>query len=130
MSAPLKILSFSTSDIEGGSARSANRIHSHVRAMGHVSRMLVGRKSGADPDVEVVHGPGLAAKAADRLADRITGALALQYEYYPSMHRVLRHPWLTQANVIHLYNTHGAYFSQQMIPRLSRQARQNASACI
>ncbi len=122
MSAPLNILSFSTSDIEGGSARSANRIQTRVRALGHTSRMLVGRKSGDDADVEVVHGPSLAAKAVDRLADRITGALALQYEYYPSTHRVLRHPWLAQADVVQLYNTHSGYLSQRIIPHLARRA--------
>jgi glycosyltransferase involved in cell wall biosynthesis len=122
MSAPLNILSFSTSDIEGGSARSANRIHCRVRALGHTSRMLVGRKSGGDGDVEVVHGPSLAAKAADRLADRIISALALQYEYYPSTHRVLRHPWLAAANIVQLYNTHGGYLSQRIIPHLARRA--------
>ena len=122
MSGPLNILSFSTSDVEGGSARSANRIHSRVRAMGHTSRMLVGRKSGDDPDVDVVHGPSLAAKAADRLADRITDALALQYQYYPSTHRVLCHPWLRQADLVHLYNTHGGYLSQNIIPHLSFRA--------
>jgi glycosyltransferase involved in cell wall biosynthesis len=122
MSAPLNILSFSTSDIEGGSARSANRIHSRVRALGHTSHMLVGRKSGGDGDVDVVHGPSLVAKAADRLADRITGALALQYEYYPSTHRVLRHPWLAAADVVQLYNTHGGYLSQRIIPHLARRA--------
>lgn len=122
MSAPMNILSFSTSDIEGGSARSANRIHSRLRTMGNTSRMLVGRKSGNDPDVDVVHGPSLAAKAADRLADRITGALALQYEYYPSTGRVLRHPWLAAADIVQLYNTHGGYLSQRIIPHLSRRA--------
>ena len=122
MTAPLRILSFSTSDIEGGSARSANRIHSRVRALGHTSRMMVGRKSGDDPDVEVVHGPSLAAKAADRLADRVTSALALQYEYYPSMRRVLRHPWLEQADVVQLYNIHGGYLSPRIIPHLSWRA--------
>jgi glycosyltransferase involved in cell wall biosynthesis len=122
MSAPLKILSFSAYDIEGGSARSANRIHTRIRAMGHTSRMLVGRKSGDDPDIEVVHGPSTMAKAADRLAGHVTDALALQYQYYPSSHRVLRHPWLATADIVQLYNTHGGYLSQSIIPNLSRHA--------
>ncbi len=84
--------------------------------------MMVGRKSGNDPDVEVVHGPSLVAKAADRLADSITAPLALQYAYYPSMHRVLRHPWLAQADIVHLYNIHGGYLSPNIIPHLSRRA--------
>ena len=122
MSAPLNILSFSASDIEGGSARSANRIQSRVRTLGHTARMLVGRKHGDDPETDVVHGPSVAAKAADRLADRITGALALQYQGYPSTHRVLQHPWLAAADAVHLYNTHGGYLSQNIIPRLSVRA--------
>ncbi len=117
----LSILHFSTADQLGGSARSAYRIHSALRARGHVSRMLVGMKVGADPDVDTVW-HGKAGRLANRLADEVTWRLGLQYAYVPSTRRVLRHRWVEQAGLFQLYNTHGGYFATRMLRALSARA--------
>jgi glycosyltransferase involved in cell wall biosynthesis len=117
----LSVLHFSTADNEGGSGRAAYRIHSGVRALGHRSRMLVGQKATRDPDVDTVHGGGLW-KFGDRLASELTQRVGLQYQLVPSARRVLGHPWLKDADVIQLYNLHGAYFSPHLLPRLARRA--------
>ena len=119
--APLRILGFSTSDSEGGSARSARRIHHSLRALGHRSRLLVGTRAEDDPDVDTTHGGG-AGRLADRLAEEATRRLALQYQFYPSSRRVLAHPWLAEADAIQIYNTHGGYLSHRLLPRLARRA--------
>lgn len=119
MSGTLSVVHFSTADNEGGSGRSAYRIHSGLRELGHTSRMLVGRKTTADQDVDTVH-LGEIGRLADRLADIATSAVGMQYQYFPSGHRVLRHRWVRDADIIQLYNTHGGYFSQRMLPGLSR----------
>lgn len=121
MSDKLSVVHFSTADNEGGSGRSAYRIHSGLRDLGHESRMLVGRKSSADTDVDTVH-RGEIGRLADRVADIATSAVGMQYQYFPSGHRVLRHRWVKQADIFQLYNTHGGYFSQRMLPGLSRRA--------
>lgn len=121
MSGRISVIHFSTADNEGGSGRSAYRIHSGLRDLGHDSHMLVGRKTTTDKDVDTVH-LGEIGRLADRVADIATAAAGMQYQYFPSGHRVMRHRWVKNADVIQLYNTHGGYFSQRMLPGLSRRA--------
>lgn len=117
----LSVVHFSTADIIGGSARSAYRIHEGLRSRGHRSRMLVGYKASVDPDVATVSGHSWL-QLADRVTDKFTAAVGAQYLWLPSSHRVVRHPWLRGADVIQLYNTHGGYFSQWLLPRLAAMA--------
>ena len=118
---PLSIVHFSTADIIGGSARSAYRIHTGLRAAGHTSRMLVGIKASDDPDVATVQS-GAISKFADRLANKACDTLGLQYMFLPSSLMVPHHPWLSDVDVITLYNTHGGYFAQSLINKLTRIA--------
>jgi glycosyltransferase involved in cell wall biosynthesis len=117
----LSVVHISTADREGGSARSAYRIHDGLRRRGHRSRMLVGYKVTDDADVATVSGSP-AMKRLDRLADAVTARLGLQYQWMPSGYRVLRHEWLQSPSVIQLYNTHGGYISHRLLPRLARRA--------
>jgi glycosyltransferase involved in cell wall biosynthesis len=117
----MSIVHFSTADGEGGSARSAHRIHSALRRRGHRSRMLVKYKVLEDADIDTVYGGG-ALRLADRVADEVTWRIGLQYQLLPSRQRVLQHPWLKQPDIIQLYNTHGGYFSHRVLPKLSRRA--------
>ena len=117
----MSIVHFSTADGEGGSARSAHRIHSHLRRRGHRSRMLVKYQVLEDADIDTVSG-GRFLGFADRLAEGITRRVGLQYQFVPSSRRVLRHPWLDKPDIIQLYNTHGGYFTQRLLPRLSSRA--------
>lgn len=123
MTTALNVLGFSTSDSEGGSARSARRIHHGLRRLGHRSRLLVGRRQAEEPDADVdtTHGGGVR-RLADRVAEEATRRLGLQYQYYPSSRRVLAHPWVHRADVFQLYNTHGGYLSHRLIPRLAARA--------
>jgi len=113
----LSILHFSTADLEGGSARSAYRIHSGLRSRGHRSRMFVRYRTSHDSDIDVV-APSIWAKA-DRYVDALTRRLALQYLYFPSGHRLKRHPWVGQADILQLYNMHGSYLSHRILPALA-----------
>lgn len=117
----LSVVHFSTADREGGSARSAYRIHDGLRRRGHRSRMLVGHKITDDPDVDTVSG-GSSLRRLDHVANSVTTRLGLQYQVVPSSNRLLRHPWLEKPDVIQLYNTHGGYFSHRFIPVLAQRA--------
>ena len=118
----LSIVHFSTADGEGGSARSAHRIHSALRRRGHRSRMLVKYRVLEDEDVDTVAGDGRLLPIADRIAEGVAWRLGLQYQFMPSSRRLLRHPWLDKPDIIQLYNTHGGYFSHRLLPRLGRRA--------
>lgn len=117
----LNVVHISTSDSEGGSARSAQRIHKRLQAMGQGSRMLVGTKSGQDTAVETVHGGGVR-RIADRLVEETTRRLGLQYLWYPSGGRLTRHASMQGADIIQIYNTHGGYISHRLLPALARIA--------
>lgn len=117
----LSVVHFSTADGEGGSARSAYRIHSGLRLRGHRSRMLVRDKVLDDDNVDTVSG-GKVLRRCDDLADRITWRLGLQYQVVPSTLRLFRHPWLRKPDIIQLFNTHGGYFTPWILPLLARRA--------
>lgn len=121
MAGALEVLHFSAADTEGGSARSAYRIHSGLRARGHASRMLVGLRRSDDPDVDTVW-QGRAGRLANRLVDEATRRVGLEYAWFPSTRRVLSHPWVQRARVFNLYNTHGGYFETGMLRTLSSRA--------
>lgn len=118
---PFSILHFSTADNEGGSARAAYRIHTGLRAAGHTSRMLTGTKVTLDTDVDTVYGRQWGQRA-QMLTEKITQRLGWQYLWFPSSRRVLHHPWVKDADIIQLYNTHGGYFSHRLLPALSKRA--------
>src|SRR2546423_6198948 len=101
----MKILHISESDGGGGAGIAAFRMHSGLRALGHESRMLVGRALTGSADVRSVK-----RSAAWRVADRISGAvfdaLDLQYVFYTSSFGVAGDPWFREADVVQLHNTH------------------------
>ena len=53
---PLRILHFSSSDLHGGAAKAAYRLHCALRTAGHASKMIVRDKLSNDPDVIQVAG--------------------------------------------------------------------------
>ncbi len=83
--------------------------------------MLVGTKASSDPDATTVHGGGVG-RILDRIADEAGDRLGLQYLWYPSGRRLLAHPWVRDAAIVQLYNTHGGYLSHRLIPALARRA--------
>jgi glycosyltransferase involved in cell wall biosynthesis len=116
----VKILHISESDAGGGAGVAASRMQAGLQALGHESRMLVGRRLGDSPDVRSIkRGPGW--RAADRVAGAILDPLDLQYVFYPSSFGVVRDPWFREADVVQLHNTHGSYFSHSALPSLSRR---------
>ena len=114
----LSVLHFSTADNEGGSGRSAYRIHLEMRRRGHRSRMLVKHKVTDDTDVDRVSA-GRLMRRADEFADKLTARVGLQYRYIPSSWRILRHPWMRDASIIQLYNTHGGYLAHRLLPHMA-----------
>ncbi len=114
----LSVLHTSTADNIGGSGRSAYRIHCGLRRLGVKSRMMVGWKVTDDPDVRRVW-PGGAWRIIDRISGEIADQIGLQYLCLPSSYRLPRHPWVKEADILQLYNTHGGYLSHTVLPRLA-----------
>jgi glycosyltransferase involved in cell wall biosynthesis len=117
----LNVVHFSTADNDGGSARSAYRIHTGLRALGANSRMLVGNRVTEDPDVECLYRGRLDAFAG-RMLDAGMRKAGLLYQWSQTGARIRRHPWVSSANIFQIYNTHGGYFPTPLLTELSRHA--------
>jgi glycosyltransferase involved in cell wall biosynthesis len=116
---PLEILHISESDVLGGAARTAHKLHKGLNSVGHGSRMLVGRRGSDDADIRSIK-RGNAWRVADRAAGTLFDRVGLQYALYPSSFGVARDPWFRRAQVVQLHNLHGSYFSFTALPLLSR----------
>ncbi|MCM8811697.1 MAG: glycosyltransferase family 4 protein [Candidatus Omnitrophica bacterium] len=115
MTESLQVLHLNTWDNAGGSGRASYRLHQGLKKRGVRSRMLVGHKRTDDPDV------ALMGSFLDRLAGGICNAAGFHYLFYPSSLRIHKHPWVREADIIQMYNTHGAYFSHWVLARLSQE---------
>lgn len=120
--ADLNVLHFSTSDQEGGSARSAWRIHTGLKELGVTSRMIVSQKLSGSDDVECV-APTRMGQRIDSYTNIVLQKLGYQYQYIPSQTRLKRHPWVKKADIIQLFNTHGGYFNLSLLPEMSKTAK-------
>jgi glycosyltransferase involved in cell wall biosynthesis len=117
---PLNVLHISESDAAGGAARAAYALHRGLPALGHRSRMLVGRKVTPDPDTRSVK-RSTSWRAADRLAGAAADGAGLQYAFYPSSFGVAADPWFRAADVVQLHNLHGSYFGFGALPLLTKR---------
>jgi glycosyltransferase involved in cell wall biosynthesis len=116
----LKVLHISESDMLGGAARTAYKLHRGLGREGHVSRMLVGRRATDDGDIRSIK-RNLAWRAGDRLCGEVLDRLDLQYAFYPSSFAVARDPWFGDSDIVQLHNLHGSYFSYTALPTLTRR---------
>ena len=115
----LNVLHISESDAAGGAGRAAYKLHSGLNGLGHVSRMLVGRKVTEDTDIRPLK-RNLLWRALDRAAGELFDLLSLQYVFYPSSFGVLADAWFRSASVVQLHNLHGSYFGFTALPAISR----------
>jgi glycosyltransferase involved in cell wall biosynthesis len=112
------VIHLSHFDEYGGAARSAYRLHQGLRRLGATSRMIVGHKTSADPDVTEHR-----TTFGDKVANRIGYELGVQYAFLPSTRSIGRHPWFREADVVQLANIHGGWFSHTQLPSLTRGKR-------
>ena len=112
------VLHISTTDKDGGSGRSANRIHAGLRESGVKSKILVGKRTSDDSDVGLISSGAI--KYLDNIFRGILNTISLPDILLPSSFYLLRHPWFREASVLQLYNIHFNYFGLSALPVLSR----------
>lgn len=119
----LRIVHINAWDSLGGAARAAFRLHKGLQAAGQASRLLVGWKTEATPDVQALMvGGSLPKRILRRAARALDQRLGLQYVALPWSADILSHPFVQEADIIHLHNLHGGYFPLRLLPRLCEQA--------
>ncbi|MBN1558249.1 MAG: glycosyltransferase [Lentisphaerae bacterium] len=114
----MNILHINETADAGGAAISLWRLHRALQEAGHASRVLVGWTARRGPDVAALGRQSFVSK----LGYHGFNLLGLNYVGILNGRRVLRHPFVREADVIHLHNLHGGYLSYRLLPRLSRAA--------
>ena len=123
----MKVLFISTSDIEGGAARAAYRVHCGMPNVGVDSRMLVLKKVSDNPAIEQPEGVfGKALRALNWRLDSLPLKLyprrdkntfwSLNWEPFPLMHWIESHP----ADLYHFHWVGGGYLPISLIGRLDK----------
>ena len=116
----MKITHISTSDIKGGAARAAHRLHLGLRAEGQTSRMLVGYKDSSDPEIaSVLTSAPLARTIMHRVVYGLGERLSLQ-NVAPWPRTYLHHPFVRDADVVNLHHIHGNAFPYTILPALTK----------
>jgi glycosyltransferase involved in cell wall biosynthesis len=80
--------------------------------------MLVGVRSGDDPDVQEQP-----RSLGDRVVNRLGYETGIQYAFLPSSRSLAGHPWVKEAEVLQLANIHGGWMAVTALPRLARGKR-------
>lgn len=114
----MNIVHISTSDSIGGSAQSAQRIHSGLQKYGYNSSMIVRDKISNSPSVFPV-ATNAFLRRSDYYADKILSTLGLQYLVVPSNLFLFGKSVIQNADIFQLYNIHGGYFSINNLLKLS-----------
>jgi len=112
--APLSIVHLNAYDHHGGAERLVHDLIVTQRAAGHDSLALVGHKTQADsPAISFEIDPDLTRR------DEFQRAGWPDYEFRGS-HRLVGHPAVEQADVIHAHNLYGGYFHPFSLIALSQ----------
>ena len=112
-----KISHISTSDLEGGSAISAKRIHLNLIKNSINSRMFSGfKKSNYRKSYDFTRFKQI--RKFDEFFNKITSKLGFQYKFIPSNFFV--NDSIKNSDIIQLYNLHGGYFQISTISKLSK----------
>jgi glycosyltransferase involved in cell wall biosynthesis/uncharacterized short protein YbdD (DUF466 family) len=109
----LSIVHINTHDIAGGAAKVARRLAEVQRINGHNSRMVVGTKSS-----QTEHSSAFPIECDPALQSYCQENGQLFYEYQGS-HKLIAHPIVKSADILHLHNLHGGYFNPFSLSSLS-----------
>jgi glycosyltransferase involved in cell wall biosynthesis len=98
----------------GGAAAVASGLFGMLSASGHTSNMLIGCREATVPGVA-----SIALSWPARLPYHLVNLFGLNYLGIPGQHRLLTHPFLAGADVVHLHNLHGGYFNYRWLANLT-----------
>ncbi len=120
-----RVVHVGTADNSGGAARVSFRLHRGLMDLGIQSSMLCGyvvernrREIACCPEQNTLW--QRAFRFAVNKAEQWSG---LEYQLLPWKNDFLNHPFVRNANIVHLHNLHGGFFPQRLLPDLSLQKR-------
>ena len=112
----MRVLHINQSDLFGGAAIAAYRLHQGLLAQGVESRLLVGKVMGLDRRVA----PTPRWPFVEKQLFRLCYLMGLNYLNHISSFRISKHPFFQEADILHFHNLHTGYFNYLAIPALTR----------
>jgi glycosyltransferase involved in cell wall biosynthesis len=107
------VVHINTHDVAGGAAKSAWRLAEIQRKMGHQAKMLVGfRKSLSSNSLSFPIEP-------DRTIQPLCQEAGQLFYEFQGSHKLMDHPLVCSADLLHFHNLHGWYFNPYSISALS-----------
>src|ERR1700740_3621830 len=112
----MNVLMFSPSyDLAGGAVIAANRLFHGLQLEGVNTKMLVGKSSFENNDVnELKHN-----FTGEKILSRLTMPLGLNYIHYYSSFKIPNHPFFKQADILNFHTIHSSYFNYLALPKLT-----------
>ena len=112
----MNILHVNQSDISGGAAIAAYRLHQGLTKQNIHSRLLVDKsKSNSDLVSEISR-----RRYVEGLTGRLGYHLGLNYTSLLSSFNIPKHPLYVESDILNFHNLHGDYFNYLAIPALTR----------
>jgi glycosyltransferase involved in cell wall biosynthesis len=112
----MKVLHFNQTDVIGGAAISAYRLHQGLIAQGISSQLLVATQSLEDDEISTI-------QALPRIEQRLryfNEALGLRHLNYISSFKIPQHSFYQKADIVNFHNVHGGFFNYLSIPSLTQ----------
>ncbi|MEM9446967.1 MAG: glycosyltransferase family 4 protein [Cyanobacteria bacterium P01_E01_bin.6] len=112
----MKVLRINQTDIVGGAAIAAYRLHEGLITQGVESNFLVHSARTTSNHVAKLS----QVKWTDLQLGRLTRNLGFNDIHITSTFKITQHPLYQQADVLHLHNLHGGYFNYLSLPALTK----------
>lgn len=112
----MNICFVNTTDLIGGAERCGFDLHTGLRALGHKTSMVVGRRLSDDPDVHPCHYGPIETKAWTVLRQH----MGLTETVLWTPFRKTRTDAFREADVINFHNMHGCYWNFWTVPFMAR----------
>ncbi|WP_017303053.1 glycosyltransferase family 4 protein [Spirulina subsalsa] len=113
----VEVLHINQSDIKGGAAIAAYRLHQGLLQQGVESRLLVGEAKQAGDRIAIIP----RRLRLENQLSRLNRRLSLNYLNVISSFEIPRHPFYQQAEILNFHNLHTGYFNYLALPSLTRE---------
>ena len=119
----LKVAFINTCDFSGGAATAAHRLYMNLAKNSNVeTHYIVSDKALLTSDIVSTH-PTKWRKYFEKIIDKASNALGLQYQWFPISSRIiLKELRAFSPDIIHIHNTHGGYFATPLFKKISKIA--------
>lgn len=112
----MNVLHINQSDIVGGAAIAAYRLHQELLDQGIQSKILADQVKSDDSSVSQI----TRRRYLEGLSGRLGYHLGLNYTTLAGSFQIPNHPFYDQSDVLNLHNLHGDYFNYLSISKLTR----------